>query len=193
MITLRFEHDFSDATSIRNTARYGRSDQERVLTAPLQAPNVSATQPPSTWTLGRSRQASFRENEILTNQTNINTRFSTGSIQHELSTGVEFIYESQFTPTIGGLGTLAPTNLYNPDNVGVFTAAPNPAPTGVFNDGSTVTSALYAFDTWKLNPQWEITTGLRFEHFNTETDAAANNTATPPVLVPPASKLPTTC
>jgi catecholate siderophore receptor len=184
MLTLRFEHDFSDATSIRNTARYGRSDQERVLTAPLQAPNVSATEPPSTWTLGRNRQASYRENEILTNQTNVNTRFNTGNIQHELSTGVEFIYEKQFTPTIGGLGTLAPTSLYNPDSDGVFTTAPSIAPTGVFSDGSTVTSALYAFDTWKLNPQWEFTTGLRFEHFNTETDAASNNTATPPVLVP---------
>jgi catecholate siderophore receptor len=184
MFTARIEHDFSDATTLRNTSRYGRSDQERVLTAPLQAPNVSASTDPSTWTLNLTRHASNRENEILTNQTNITTKFATGSIEHELATGVEFIYEKQFTPTMGGLGTLAPTNLYNPDRNGVFTVVPNIAPTGVFNDGNTVTSAAYAFDTWTLNPQWELTTGARFEHFNTEADAAANNTAVPPVLVP---------
>ena len=194
MITMRLEHDFSDTSTIRNTSRYGRSEQERVLTAPNQSPIVSdprGTPPvnvirtdPNTWTLNRTRHASFRENEILTNQTNINTRFNTGSIQHDLATGLEFIYEKQFTPTMGGLGTLAPTSLYNPDPIGTFTVAPNIAPTGVFNDGNTITSAIYAFDTWKLNPQWELTTGLRLEHFNTEADAAANNTATPPVIVP---------
>jgi catecholate siderophore receptor len=183
MLTLRFEHDFSDATSLRNTSRYGRSDQERVLTAPNGAPNLVVIANPSTWTVNRSRQASYRENEILTNQTNINTRFNTGSIQHDLATGVEFIYEKQFTPTMTGFGTLAPTNVFNPDPNGTFTVAPTGiVPTGVFNDGNTVTSALYAFDTWKLNPKWELTTGLRFEHFNTETDAAANSTTTPVVL-----------
>lgn len=181
MVTVRVEHDFSDTTSIRNTSRYGRSEQERVLTAPLQAPALSPTTDPSTWTVNRSRQASFRENEILTNQTNVLTRFSTGSIQHALSTGVEFIYEKQFTPTIpgGSLGTLPPANLYNPNRNVDFTAQPTFAQTG-FSDGNTVTSALYAFDTWELNSKWEITTGLRFEHYNTETDSAAT-AGTPPV------------
>ena len=90
-------------STLRNTARYGRSEQERVLTAPLQAPIVVdgtiVRTDPSTWTLGRTRQASFRENEILTNQTNITAKFATGGIQHSLSNGVEFIYEKQFTPT----------------------------------------------------------------------------------------------
>lgn len=177
--TARVEHDFSDDTTLRNTSRYGRSDQERVLTAPLQAPTLSATTDPSTWTLGRNRQASYRENQLLTNQTNINTKFKTGSIEHDLATGVEFIYEKQYTPTYATV-TVPPTNLYNPDrNVNVALPAPN----GVFNDGNTVTSAAYAFDTWKLNPQWELTTGLRFEHFNTQADSAALNTATPPVPV----------
>lgn len=180
MITLRLEHDFSDSTTLRNTTRYGRSEQERVLTAPLQAPNVSTTAPPSTWTVNRSRQASFRENEILTNQTNIITNFTTGSIRHALATGVEFIYESQFTPTIpaASVGSLAPTNLYNPDPNAPFLVQPTLARTG-YNDGNTVTSALYAFDTWELNPKWEITTGLRFEHFRTEADAVNNNAVAP--------------
>jgi catecholate siderophore receptor len=177
MLSLRVEHDFSDNTTLRNSTRYSRTEQERLLTTALQAPIVSTTADPSTWTLNRSRHGSFRENELLTNQTNIITRFATGSIQHSLATGVEFIYESQYTPTMGGFGTLAPTNLYNPNRNGEFTVAPGPiVPTGTFNDGNTVTSAVYAFDTWELSPKWEITTGLRFEHYDTETDGVTVTT-----------------
>ncbi len=74
-----------------------------MLTAPSQAAGRSWSLDPSTRTVTRAAaSASYRENEILTNQTNITTRFNTGSIQHDLATGVEFIYEKQFTPTIGG-------------------------------------------------------------------------------------------
>jgi catecholate siderophore receptor len=189
MFTARIEHDFSDNVVLRNTSRYGRSEQERILTAPNQAPIVfdgPATAPvlrtdPATWTLARTSHASFRDNEILTNQTNLTARFRSGSWQHSVTSGLEFIYESQFTPTITGLGTLEPTNLYNPDRTGVYTTAPNPARSGAFSDGETITSALYAFDTIELNDRWHVTGGLRIEHFRTETQSVAISTATPPV------------
>ncbi|MEP7243524.1 MAG: catecholate siderophore receptor Fiu [Gammaproteobacteria bacterium] len=189
MVTLRAEHDFSPLTTLRNTARYGKSDQERVLTAPLQAPVVSdgpTTAPvlrtdPNTWTLGRNRQASFRENTIITNQTNLTTKFNTGSIEHSLSSGVEFIYEKQFTPNYGGLGTLAPTSLYNPDRKGMFTTAPNIARNGLFADGHTKTGAVYAFDTWKLTERWMLSTGARWEHYKTETHSITS-AGTPAVI-----------
>jgi catecholate siderophore receptor len=189
MFTVRIEHDFSPTTTLRNTARYGKSSQERVLTAPFQAPVVSdgpTDNPvvridPDTWTLNRNRQASFRDNKVLTNQTNLTTKFNTGSIEHSLSSGVEFIYESQFTPTITGLGTLAPTSLYNPSRDGVFTVAPAIARSGAYSDGNTTTSAVYAFDTWELNPRWQLSTGLRWEHYETETQTVAISTTSPPV------------
>ena len=177
MVTARVEHDFSDNTTLRNTSRYGKSEQERVLTAPLQAPIVAdgtvVRADPATWTLNRTRHASFRENEIITNQTNLTTKFNTGAIQHSLSTGLELMYEKQVTPAIGGLGTLAPTSLYNPDHTGVFTVAPAIARTGAFSDGNTKTGAVYAFDTWELSSRWQLTTGLRWEHYKTETQTVA--------------------
>jgi catecholate siderophore receptor len=177
MVTARFEHDFAPDITLRNTSRYGKSEQERVLTAPLQAPIVVdgtvVRTDPSTWTLGRTRHASFRDNTIITNQTNVTAKFATGSIQHSLSTGVEYIFEKQFTPTMGGLGTLAPTNLFNPDRTGVFTVAPALARTGAYSDGHTATGAVYAFDTWELTSRWQLSTGLRWEHFKTQTRAAA--------------------
>jgi len=181
MFTVRFEHDFSDRTTIRNTSRYGKSEQERVLTAPIQAPTQVDPSNPATWTINRSRQASYRKNEIITNQTNLTTQFSTGSIQHSLSTGVEFIYESQFTPTMGGLGTLPAANLYNPNRNDAFTTAPSIAPTGAYSDGHTFTTAVYAFDTWELTDRWQLSTGLRWEDYDTESVTTAVTTAVPPV------------
>src|SRR5262249_2435643 len=79
MVTARLEHDFNEAVTLRNTSRYGKSEQERVLTAPLQAPIVAdgtvVRTDPDTWTLNRTRHASFRENEIITNQTNVTSTF----------------------------------------------------------------------------------------------------------------------
>jgi len=172
MVTARIEHDFSPNLTLRNTSRWGENEQERVLTAPLQAPVASPTTAPSTWTLNRTRHASFRDNTIITNQTNLTAKFATGSIQHSLSTGVEYIFEKQFTPTITGLGTPAPTNLYNPSRDDVFTVAPAITRTG-YSNGHTSTGAAYAFDTWELNPQWQLTTGGRFEHYQTETETSA--------------------
>lgn len=172
MVTARIEHDFSQNLTLRNTSRYGLSKQERVLTAPLQAPVIVNANDPSTWTLGRTRHASFRDNTIITNQTNLTAQFMTGAIKHSLSSGVEYIFEKQFTPTYTGLGTLAPTPLYNPDRNGSFTVAPNIARNGAYNDGHTSTGALYAFDTWELSPQWQLSTGARFDHFKTETRSA---------------------
>jgi catecholate siderophore receptor len=184
MFTVRVEHDFTENVVLRNTSRYGRSEQERILTAPLQVPIVedgTVVRPdPGTWTLNRTRHASFRENEILTNQTNLTARFATGAVTHALSSGVEFIYEKQFTPTVVGLGTLDPTNLYDPDRTGSFSVAPAPFRNGAFADGDTVTAAIYAFDTLDLNDRWQLTGGLRVEHYRTETQSVIITT-TPPI------------
>ena len=175
MITARIEHDFAPDLTLRNTSRWGESQQERVLTAPLQAPNIVYPNDPSTWTLNRTRHASFRDNTIITNQTNLAAKFVTGGIQHSLSSGLEYIFEKQFTPTYGALGVLAPTSLYRPDRNGVFTTAPAIARTLQYANGHTSTGALYAFDTWELTPRWQLTTGGRFEHYETQTE---NSSAT---------------
>ena len=175
MITARIEHDFAPDLTLRNTSRWGESQQQRVLTAPLQAPNIVNPNDPSTWTLNRTRHASFRDNTIITNQTNLTAKFTTGNIQHSLSSGLEYIFEKQFTPTYGGLGVLAPTSLYHPDRNGVFTTAPAIARTLQYANGHTSTGALYAFDTWELTPRWQLTTGGRFEHYETQTE---NSSAT---------------
>jgi len=179
MFTVRFEHDVSPDFTVRNVSRYGKSEQERVLTAPNQAPVITTAtiNNPELWTVRRSRQASFRENRVLTNQTNFTTNFRTGVFEHDLSGGVEFIYESQYTPTYTNLGTPVDANLYNPNPNDGFTVAPAIGRNGVYTDGNTTTSAAYAFDTLKLGESWQFSAGARFEHYNTDTDGASLSTA----------------
>ena len=103
MFTARFEHDFSDNVTLRNTSRYGKLRQFYVLTG-VNA--LTVTNPdPDLWTVARTRQSKFQENTLLTNQTNITANLAQGSMQHALTGGFEFISEEQYNPTYVGLGT----------------------------------------------------------------------------------------
>lgn len=200
LLTVRVEHDLAPGLTLRNTARYGQSEQQRQLTAPLQAPVVSddpdGTGPqlpvlraPEDWTQGLSRQGSYRDNQILTNQTHLGARFKTGAVEHALAGGVEFIYESQFTPTYAVIGSAqAPANLYRPDPTA---AAATLAPNGAYSDGDTSTAALYLFDTLTLTPRWQLNGGLRLERYKTETNSVALSTAASHPALPVGTLVPT--
>ncbi len=177
MATVRIEHDLAEGVTLRNTSRYGRTNQEQVLTG-VNAITIpaAAKDKPETWTIARSRQGRDQTNQILTNQTNLTAAFETGGIKHDLSSGVEFVYESQLTYTMG-MPFVSPTssttvtqvaaNLYNPSGDDKFQPVVR---TGAKTDGETTTYALYALDTITLNDHWEISAGVRAERFHTKTD-----------------------
>lgn len=188
MVTARFEFDLKPGTTVRNTSRYGRSEQYRSVTSviglfPANGPTPDFSDP-STWSVARNRadgsnrnsdggQSKFQTNDILTNQTNLTTTFDTGPVKHDLSTGFELIYEKQNRKQLAGAtgvpnGTAAPAaNLYNPDP---YFALPTYSPhtNGNFDKGETTTAAVYAFDTITLTPQWLLTGGIRLERYKTE-------------------------
>ena len=187
MLTIKLEHDLNDVTTLRNISRYGKTTTDRILTGVNTLTAVTAD--PSSWTVSRSRQLTDQENEILANQTSLNTEFSTFGLRNSLASGIEFMRESQRTEaaattaqTIDGVlypAVLLPAaNLYNPS---VHDSMGKPYKTGAFVDGETTTAAIYAFDTLHLNEQWLVNAGLRYEHYDTETKSAA---VTSEVLVP---------
>lgn len=180
MFTARVEHDFGPSTTLRNTARYGRYTMERVITGVNTLGNLGeggVVNDRSAWTVSRSRQLRDEENEILTNQTNLTTVFSTGAVSHSLSTGIEFIHESQVSTAGVATGTAQPANLYAPSVNDSFVAL---TPTGAVTDGSTTTAAAYLFDTLRFSEQWSLNLGLRFDHYRTGT-TTTQPAATPPV------------
>ena len=182
MATVRIEHDLADKLTLRNTSRYGRSTVDQVLNG---ANAVTFTTPanPDTWTITRTRQGKDQTNQILTNQTNLTAEFDTGGVKHELASGIEFIYESQLSYTLGTPFTAANSsvrvaqanaNLYNPSTRDVFQPVVRD---GAKTDGETTTYALYALDTIALNEQWELSAGLRAERFHTKTDILTRQAA----------------
>jgi catecholate siderophore receptor len=176
MFTGRIEHDLAKGTILRNTTRLGHTEQDFVLTGVNAVTYVPAA--PGTSTVARSRQGRHQSNDILTNQTNLSTEFSTAGIGHALSTGVEFIYErqNQVNLTLPTGVAQAPANLYNPSTGDAFQ---QPVGTGAYTKGSTLSAAVYAFDTLKFTEQWMLNGGVRWEKFHTETNSA---TFTAPTL-----------
>lgn len=180
MFTAKIEHDVSPKTTVRNITRYGKSHVDRVLTSvgALVGSNVgNPVGDASQWTVSRSRQRIDQVNEILVNQTSVNTEQTWGGFKHSLVGGLELMHESQ---TNKGFGTAAQTirgvsyaaitnpaaNLYNPnanDALGI------PYATGVDTDGSTTTIGLYALDTVDLTPQLKVNAGLRLDHYSIKT------------------------
>ena len=177
MTTVRIEHDLAEGVTLRNTSRYGHTRQEQVLTGVNALVIDAATQNnPDTWQVARMRQGKDQSNKILTNQTNLTASFEAGGVQHDLTSGVEFIYESQLNYTVGlpfvasnsaTRVTQAAANLYNPNSNDVFQPVVRD---GGKTDGETTTYGIYALDTITINPQWELSVGLRADRFHTETN-----------------------
>lgn len=189
MFTAKFEHDLNDKTTVRNISRYGKTNMDRVATGINTGATglVAVTADPATWTVNRSRQRIDRDDEILVNQTSLNTMFDLAGFKNTFTGGLEFMYESQKSK---GFGTTAQTvngvtyaaisnpaaNLYNPnsnDLLGIPYAIP-----GTDTDGRTITAAMYAFDTVDITDKWQVNAGLRYEHYNTKTDGGTIVTAT---------------
>lgn len=164
MFTVRVEHDFSSSLKLHNITRVGKTTQNYLLTGFMQIT-------PASLTLARSSQMKDQENEILTNQTNLIANFNTGSVKHSLVTGVELTREKQSNIGYGGLGTLAAADLYNP-NPNVLRTGYNPVRDGADSEGQTDTASVYLFDTLELNPQWQLTGGVRVDHYDTDYSSA---------------------
>lgn len=184
MTTVRIEHDLAEGVTLRNTSRYGHTKQNQVLTGVNALVIDAATQGNlSTWKVARNRQGKDQSNQILTNQTNLTASFEAGGVQHDLTSGVEFIYESQLNYTVGmpfiasnsaTRVTQVDANLYNPSKNDVFQPVVRD---GGKTDGETTTYGLYALDTITLNPQWEVSVGLRADRFHTDTNQVVRLTA----------------
>lgn len=182
MVTVRIEQDLAEGVTLRNTSRYGRTNQDQLLTG-INAVTFTTPANPDSWTISRSRQGKDQTNQILTNQTNLTASFDAGGIKHDVVSGVEFIYESQLNYTMGlpftsanssTTVTQAPANLYSPSTADVFQPVLR---TGAKTDGETTTYAFYAQDTVTLNEQWELSAGVRADRFHTKTDVITRQAA----------------
>lgn len=180
MATLRLEHDLNDHLKISNTLRWGKTEQDYLLTAFMgtgtatNSGNIQWTDKDdlSTYTLARSLPTfKDQENSILTNQFNLRADFGTGAVEHFLSAGAELTREEQTGHGIATTGNRPPANLYAPDWNDAGTLAWSRS--GAIAHGRTDTRALYLFDTLKFGEHFLLTAGLRADRYTTDYDATA--------------------
>jgi len=177
-----FEHDFSDALSIVNVTRWSETDQNYQLssfmagTTQLVTPDAND---PSTWTITRNINNKDATNKVMTNQTNLRVRFHTGGLEHNLSSGVEFIREDVLNRTYAGTGAYPPVSVYNPDpDASGYSRALSGARTALRTD----TAAIYVNDTVEFNKYLQATAGLRLDHYKTRYDSVAATGVSAPTI-----------
>jgi catecholate siderophore receptor len=154
MLTARVDHRISPTLKLTNQTRWSKTHRDAFVTAPTGYT-------PATQLVATQRWGFTRENTMLSNLTNLSNQFTTGAWRHNLATGLELTREESDsgrfpTPTAGNV------NIFNPD--------PSRLPGGSFAATETGlvkidTAALYAYNTIELNPKWQVTGGLRLEHY----------------------------
>ncbi|NYZ12483.1 TonB-dependent siderophore receptor [Azospirillum sp. RWY-5-1] len=167
--TALFEYDVNDAVSLRNQFRYGESTRFNIVTIPRFPTGTTTAFPPGTQV---NRGQNFRDslNTLLVNQTDATFRFTTGPVAHTMVAGMEVARETYKNKGISLVGTVPSTSLYNPNPYGVAVGwAYNGSKTETEGD----TLAFYLLDTIKLNEQWEITGGLRWDRYAAEATSTA--------------------
>jgi catecholate siderophore receptor len=105
--TLRFQHDFGNGLTVRNTSRYGRSTQGYVWTQPDdQQGNVYGTNAAVAATAGgyvwRRANTRWSEAEGLINQSDLFGTIDTGGIQHSFTASLEISNEKAQNGTYVG-------------------------------------------------------------------------------------------
>ena len=102
---------------------------------------------------------------MASNQTNMTARFATG-LRHAANVGVEITSEEQFAPTLTGMGTRAPVDIFHP-NARDPIIGYAPARTLAFSRGDSSTFAV-RLRLRRLNDRWQVSGGLRWEHYDTQ-------------------------
>ena len=175
--TAKIEHDVDSTLTIRNQTRFAYYTRNVRVTEPQIPTGVTPSTPLSSILVTRNQISTSSEETFAQNQTDVTKKFDTGDFKHTVVSGIEF-----------GRETSDPLRLtYN----GVpGTPFLNPNPSQPFSYSSTTLNATsgnvtttaysvgaYAIDTVKINPQWDVTGGLRWDRFDSRYSSVASTGA----------------
>lgn len=167
------DHRLNDTFTLNAQLRYADYDRSNRLTEPLIAAGTNIDAPPEAIDVQRLIHASNGNEGVLQGQLNLRAEFETGGFSHTLVTGLELSRESADTTFFfAGINRFLPditapvpiTNLANPVG-GAFNGA---VPLRLSSDTSSDTVGVFALDTIKLNEQWQVLLGLRWDRFETD-------------------------
>jgi catecholate siderophore receptor len=174
--TLKIEHDVDATTTIRNLTRAAYYTRKLRVTEPQIPGSATASTPPASITVTRNEINIESQETFLQNQTEVQKSFDTSGIGHTVVAGFEVGYETSSPLRLTYAGVPG-TNLVSPDSSQPFTFSTATLNTNANADATSV--GVYALDTVKFNPRWELVGGLRWDRFDSHVTqvgaAAANN------------------
>lgn len=156
-------HDIGEHYSLRNFTRYGRTTRNAAVTSP----RLDRSDP--TLASRSDLKTQDRENEILSNQTDVSAILGEADLRHNIVAGLELSAENYKDWDREQIGESPTTDLYNP--------TPNEpwngeiVRTGAMSDAEATTVALYGFDTLEIGEHWQLTGGVRWERFDAEVES----------------------
>jgi len=177
-LTAIFEHEFTDAISVRNLARWQRVTQLSIVDPPQGTWCVGGIDPwlgtacaaPGTY-LPSGPRGTLRdtENEVLVNQTDLTLESDFGFLVNTLVAGISFSHETYArengnvlrnprgvtpNPVLPVMDISNSNHIYaGPVNVIITNTA----------DGEVSNRAFYLFDRAQFGDHWELNAGVRFE------------------------------
>lgn len=152
---LSVQHAFDNGTILKNQTRLSRVHNDSITSSP-RIRNITANFVGSE-VRGDLKPRDQRDNG-LSNQTDVLFSFATGGIEHDLVAGLEvgkFSYKNRRRPDVNG----PLTDLYAPQPRN----GPNAPYDGTLYGFETDELGIYLLDTMKLNEQWELNAGLRWD------------------------------
>ena len=168
----RFDHRFNDMFSLRNTLRYSHNDREHEVTAP----RFNAATFPDLFNRNRPKRDIVEQ--ILSNQTDLTSKFDTFGLKHTLVTGIEFTGE-WLDRTNYAFADIPPVSVHNPnhhDSIAGMTKR-----VSALSDGAAFGFGIFGADQIRLNEYFDLVGGVRWDYFDTAFDnttfSAANERA----------------
>jgi catecholate siderophore receptor len=173
--TIALDHDFNKNLSLHSQTRYAAYERSfGSANAVTPTPQPALGTPPIDVAVGRTQHSRNGDETFLQNQTYVVERFKIGNIADSVMGGVELTRETshEITNTLTGLPS---TNLENPNQNQPISFKTIAARTN--NHVAADTLGIFAADSMKLTPHWELDGGLRFDTFdaiNNETVSGAS-------------------
>ena len=148
-------HRFAGGLIARNVTRYGETSRDSAITAP---------RPPN-----RQLQRRTMTNENLANQTSLTAFAETGTVRHEIVSGLDVSRELTGNRNSSQTANQPASDLVNPDP-SQRPLGPMPANSGNPSNTRLNQVGLYAFDTVHLGSKWQATGGLRWDNVDVDYD-----------------------
>jgi catecholate siderophore receptor len=190
----KFEYDFYPGLKFTNTTGYSYVERfNRTRPVQISATNLFRTDTGPTayaagaitgstplsniWVNNSNHFANQTNNELISNVSDLNAKFATGFLEHNVLAGIEVSHENreQYRTVFG-------------DSYRINIAAPNPYVVGSLDPRTTATIAnsdtvgVYLQDQMKVTEWLELLGGVRFDNFEANTNAFTYNRGTGAVV-----------